>query len=77
MSAEVETMFYVSNEENERFTPWHGLGTSVEKAPTSAEAIKLAGLDWEVVQTDVLNGIDNSVIEGYKANVRSTDGKFL
>ena len=77
MSAEVETMFYVSNEENERFTPWHGLGTSVEKAPTSAEAIKLAGLDWEVVQTDVLNGIDNSVIKGYKANVRSTDGKFL
>lgn len=31
MSANVEKMFYVSNEANERFVPWHGLGTPVEK----------------------------------------------
>ena len=43
----VENMFYVSNEENQRFVPWHGLGEPVEKALTSAEAIKMAGLDWE------------------------------
>ena len=39
MSANVETMFYV------REKPWHGLGTMVQEAPTSAEALKLAGLD--------------------------------
>jgi phage/plasmid-like protein (TIGR03299 family) len=30
--------------------PWHGLGVLVDKATTSAEAIKLAGLDWEVTK---------------------------
>ena len=44
MSAEVETMFYLRKE------PWHGLGTQVMEAPNSREALKLAGLDWKVVQ---------------------------
>ena len=42
MSANVETMMYV------REKPWHGLGTRVEEAPTSADALRLAGLDWTV-----------------------------
>lgn len=29
---------------------WHGLGTVIEKAATSRDAIKLAGLDWTVEQ---------------------------
>lgn len=37
MSAEVESMFYV------RETPWHGLGTKVKEAPSSKEALQLAG----------------------------------
>ena len=28
--------------------PWHGIGTTVENAPTSKEAIKLSKLDWNV-----------------------------
>ena len=36
MSANVETMFYV------REKPWHGMGTMVQEAPTSEEALRLA-----------------------------------
>jgi phage/plasmid-like protein (TIGR03299 family) len=43
MPANVETMF-----SGRGITPWHKLGVIVEGTPTSAEAIKLAGLDWTV-----------------------------
>lgn len=43
MAAEVENMFYV------RETPWHGLGTEVQEAPDSREALRLAGLDWSLL----------------------------
>ena len=36
-----------------RVTPWHGLGTVVDTAPTSAEALKLAKLNWSVLQAPV------------------------
>ena len=70
MAANVETMFYV------REKPWHGLGTMVTEAPTSADALRLAGLDWQVEQTPVFteNGM---TIPNYKANVRSTDKSVL
>ena len=70
MAANVESMFYV------REVPWHGLGTMVEKAPTSADALHMAELDWRVEQTPVFtdSGIE---IPGYKANRRSTDGSIL
>ena len=45
MAALVESLAYVSNEENGRFVPWHGLGTLVLEAMTSAEAIEKAGLN--------------------------------
>ena len=70
MAANVETMFYT------REKPWHGLGQRVECAPTSEDALRLAGLDWQVLQEEVFtNGGDK--ISGYKANVRSTDRKVL
>lgn len=70
MAANVETMFYV------REKPWHGLGTCVQEAPTSAEALRLAGLDWEVRQRPI-QVCGGSKIDNFKANVRSTDGKVL
>ena len=70
MSANVETMFYV------REKPWHGLGTMVAEAPASADALIWAGLDWQVLQKNVQTE-DGSWIAGYKANVRSTDGRVL
>lgn len=76
MPALVENMFYVSNEGNGRFKPWHGLGTIVADAPTSADALHLAGLDWDVLPEPVYldNGI---VIPNYVANTRSSDKKVL
>ena len=70
MAANVETMMYV------REKPWHGLGTMVMEAPTSADALRLAGLDWTVDQTPVYTdaGIE---ITGYKANRRNSDNAIL
>ena len=70
MAANVEDMFYV------RETPWHGLGTRVLTAPTSKEALGLAGLDWQVVQEPIYTETEE-LIEGYKANVRDSDRKVL
>ena len=70
MAANVESMFYV------RETPWHGLGTKVQEAPTSKDALILAGLDWHVVQEPVYTG-QNELVQGYKANVRDSDRKVL
>ena len=66
MSAQVETMFSV------REKPWHGLGTVVREAPESKAALRLAGLDWRIVQQDVYTE-DNFIIPGYKVNVRESD----
>ena len=70
MAANVETMFSV------RERPWHGLGTVVESAPSSKEALELAGLDWQVHQKDI-SVLWGRTIPGYKANVRDTDGVVL
>ena len=70
MLANVETMFSV------REKPWHGLGTIVMEAPASAEALRLAGLDWEVVQEPIYTD-SNEKIEGYRVNVRDSDRKVL
>ena len=70
MYANVETMFYV------REKPWHGLGTEVKEAPTSADALIYAGLDWTVEQKNVY-AEDGTLISGYKVNTRSTDNAAL
>lgn len=70
MAANVESMFYT------RTKPWHGLGTKVESALSSDEALLKAGLDWRVVQQDVLTE-EGRIIPGYKANVRDIDNKVL
>lgn len=70
MSANVETMFYV------REKPWHGLGTKVDEALTSADALVAAGLDWTVNPLTVYDGLGREIV-GYKANTRSTDGYVM
>lgn len=70
MAANVESMFYT------REKPWHGLGTKVEEAPTSTDALRLAGLDWQVIQEPIYTDTGER-ISGYKANVRDSDRKVL
>lgn len=47
MAHEIETAFYTKE------PAWHGLGTVVAEAPTSEEALHLAGLDWEVEKAPI------------------------
>lgn len=70
MAALIESLFYV------RETPWHGQGIRVEDAPTSEEAIRLAGLDWTVDQQKIYLA-DGTEVKGNYANVRSSDNKPL
>lgn len=68
---QIEQLFYAGQE------PWHGLGTGVTEAVTSAEAISLAGLDWQVVLGDVWAGPNHELVTGRKSIYRDTDGKVL
>ena len=70
MAANVERMFYV------RETPWHGLGTKVQEAPTSKDALILAGLDWSVVQEPVYTG-QNELVQGYKVYCLERDEEMI
>jgi len=70
MPDEVETMFSV------RELPWHGKGVLLEQAPDADEAIRLAGLDWEVEKRPVFTE-SGQEIEGYYATIRTSDGRPL
>jgi phage/plasmid-like protein (TIGR03299 family) len=70
MPANVESMFYL------REAPWHGLGVRVETALDSEEALNKAGLNWSVIQKPIMTE-GNSVIPGYKANIRDMDNSVL
>lgn len=70
---------------------WHGLGTVVDHAMSSAEAIELAQLDWEVVQRSVaysepkiiqtsegeVEGQGWNEVPDLRANIREDTGLFL
>ena len=65
-----ETMF--------RVTPWAGMGKSITEAPNSAEAIKLAGLDWQVKQQPSFIMIDDKPVKtGDVINYRDSDNSIL
>lgn len=70
MPANVETMFSV------REVPWHGIGTIVQEAPTSKDALDLAGLNWTVDSAPIYDA-NGKEIFGYKANTRNSDKSVL
>lgn len=56
--------------------PWAKMGTSVADAQSSAEALKLAGMDWKVT-SEPIQVVDGNPIKGFRANVRDIDKKVL
>lgn len=75
MAHNVEQMFSV------RQVPWHKLGIIVNEAPSAEAAIKLAGLDWKVIENQVYSFSHESGgysrVPNYKSLTRSDNGKAL
>jgi phage/plasmid-like protein (TIGR03299 family) len=69
MAHEIEKMFSV------RETPWHGLGTIVSEAPSTEQAIELAGLNWKV-EKEALFLKDGNVAPAF-ALLRDSDRRVL
>jgi len=55
--------------------PGMGWGLKVETSLDSAAALKIAGLDWEVIRRPVQ--VDGNIIEDYFANIRVSDNQAL
>lgn len=66
----VETLFTT------REKAWHGLGTVVQEAPTSRDAIELAELNWRVDSRPIYDAFGKE-IKGFKANTRDSDNSIL
>jgi phage/plasmid-like protein (TIGR03299 family) len=73
MTAEVESMFSLKE------VPWHGLGRILDNPPTTEEAIRCAGLDWEVKLVPLTAKLDGEELQDIDrwATVRATDRKVL
>jgi phage/plasmid-like protein (TIGR03299 family) len=55
--------------------PWHGLGAVIEEAPTSADAIRIAKLDWSVEKHELF--ANGRQVPNYFATVRSDTKEAL
>ena len=59
---------------------WHSVGTRVDRAPSLSEAIKMAGLDWQVLERPLYMGLPNDKaieLETHKGLIRSDNYKQL
>lgn len=54
-----------------REVPWHGLGKVIAEAPNSEEALRIAELDWDVIQVPAVRGDTGEVVPNMKLNVCS------
>lgn len=70
MSHAFESGFFV------REPAWHGLGTVVAEAPTTAKALEIAGIDW-TVRSEVCYDQRNVVVPDTFLNVRDRDNAIL
>jgi len=58
-------------------TPWHGLGTKLDKPATASEAIIAAGLDYTVEKFDLTTFQSNLPVENHFATVRTDTKQVL
>lgn len=70
MAHAVETMLTVGT------PPWHQLGVILDNPPTIEEAIRLAGLDWQV-ELQKLYLAEGQLVEDARATVRTSDNSVL
>lgn len=70
MAHQIETMAYTNE------VPWHGLGHHVATAPSVADMVKLAGLDWKVERQPMYLA-DGTAVRGFAALTRDKDGAVL
>jgi phage/plasmid-like protein (TIGR03299 family) len=74
-----DNLFYT---QNTRTLAWSGLGTAINNASSSAEAINVAGLDWEVKQSSV-QWLDEAGMgtlrteDSFRVNYREDTGNLL
>lgn len=64
----------------EGLTPWHGLGTIIDGLATAEDALKLAGLDWEVEMRQLYQPISDEEVVPVPdrfSTTRVTDNKSL
>jgi len=75
MPADVQTMFSVGSR------PWHGLGHVLDTAPSCADALTLAGLDWQVGLRPMLSAVSDGgpmvPVPGARAVWRRDTGTIL
>jgi phage/plasmid-like protein (TIGR03299 family) len=81
MAHEIDTTTNASGSVMLANTPaWHGLGTVVDGAQTSADALRIAGLDWEVGTADlaaVLEDGTTRMVPDRRATYRTDTGAAL
>jgi len=59
---------------------WHGFGTVVSEAQTSADALRIAGLDWNVALTDlaaIMPDGSHQPIDTHRATMRTDTNRAL
>lgn len=71
MAHEIENMFFVGD------APWHGLGVQVNGSITAKDAIKQAGLDWQVKKVPLITGDGTNTPVDHVAIQRESDKSIL
>ena len=71
MAHEFESGFFVAK------GAWHGLGKTLQQAPTTKDAVVQAGLDWQVIEKPCDENAETTAPSQQKQLIRDCDEKVL